>query len=435
MLYTIKYIEKTDFQEALPFLFASAQKELALEGFIWMTYGENGPCGALGALEKDGILRVSSLYVKPENRNQGVASQLIREAEQLAETIGMTGISFSYACDREKALLLDRFFLKNGYTMPIEGNTMMTFRIADIEKSAFAKLTEKLKPSGQIVPFTAISGQGLENLKTKVESKIPFYMTLFDAAGKPIPELTIAYIHHGSVSAYITITDDNGMLHFDAAYLDNTSETAHLLMLMKQAYETIKAKYPQYQLMSVTGKTDSGMELINKLLQDVPMQYTSEYMAEKEIRQTRFLRNGYGEAVAYFNTLTEWMAQERMVTGLVMIDGQLPYMEIYTEEEKVLFGLYYSLDTMAEERMFIAESIFSVADEIIRHNLVKQVNEEESPYYVIVSEETGNILLRRSYEGVAAGETLDMEKMMQEFILPFQRYAAELIEAHEGTLF
>jgi len=118
-----------------------------------------------------------------------------------------------------------------------------------------------------------------------------------------------------------------------------------------------------------------------------------------------------------------------------MIDGQLPYMEIYTEEEKVLFGLYYSLDMIAEERMFIAESIFSVADEIIRHNLVKQVNEEESPYYVIVSEETWNILLRRSYEGVAAGETLDMEKMMQEFILPFQRYAAELIEAHEGTLF
>ena len=42
MLYTIKYIEKTDFQEALPFLFASAQKELALDGFIWMAYGENG---------------------------------------------------------------------------------------------------------------------------------------------------------------------------------------------------------------------------------------------------------------------------------------------------------------------------------------------------------------------------------------------------------
>lgn len=435
MLYTIKYIEKTDFQEALPFLFASAQKELALDGFIWMAYGEDGPCGALGALEKDGILRVSSLYVKPENRNRGVASQLIREAERLAETIGMTGISFSYACDREKALLLDRFFLKNGYMMPIEGNTMMTFRIADIEKSAFAKLTEKLKPSGQIVPFTAISGQVLENLKVQVEMKIPRYLTLFEAAGKPIPDLSISYVHHNAISAHITITDDNGMLHFDAAYLDNVSETAHLLMLMKQAYETIKAKYPQYQLMSVTGKTDSGMGLINKLLQGMPMQYTSEYLVEKEIRQTRFLQDGYGEAVAYFNTLTEWMVGENMTTGLVMIDGQLPYMEIYTEEEKVLFGLYYSLDTMAEERMFIAESIFSVADEKICHNLVKQVNEEESPYYVIVSEETGNTLLRRSYEGVAAGETLDMEKMMQEFILPFRRCAEELIEVSEGTLF
>ena len=435
MLYTIKYIEKSDFQEAAPFLFSSAQKELMQDGLIWLAYGENGPCGALGALEKEGCLRVSSLYVKAENRNQGIASQMMREAEQLVETIGMKGISFSYACDRESALQLDRFFMKNGYSMPAEGNTMVTFRIADIEGSAFAKLTEKLKPSGQIIPFTAVSGQVLENLKAKVESKIPFYMTLFDAAGKPIPELTIAYIHHVSVSAYITITDDDGMLHFDAAYLDNTSETAHLLMLMKQAYETIKAKYPQYQLMSVTGKTDSGMELINKLLQGMPMQYTSEYLVEKEIRQTRFLQDGYGEAVAYFNTLTEWMVGENMTTGLVMIDGQLPYMEIYTEEEKVLFGLYYSLDTMAEERMFIAESIFFVADEKICHNLVKQVNEEESLYYVIVSEETGNILLRRSYEGVAAGETLDMEKMMQEFILPFRRCAEELIEVSEGTLF
>ena len=435
MLYTIKYIEKTDFQEAVPFLFASAQKELVKDGFIWMAYGEDGPCGALGAQEKDGVLRVSSLYVRPENRKQGVASQMMQEAERMAEIIGMNGISFSYACDRNKALLLDRFFMKNGYTMPVEGNTMVTFRIADIEGSAFAKLTANLKPSGKIVPFTAVTGQVLENLKAQVETKIPRYMTLFEAAGSPIPDLTISYIHHDAISAHITITDQDGVLHFDAAFLDNASETAHMLMLMKQAYDTIKSKYPQYQIMTATGKTESGMDLIDKLLQGVPVEYTSEYMTEKVIQPCQFLPDGYGEAVSYFNTLTEWMAEEQMSTGIVMFEGQLPYMEIYTEEEKVLFGLYYSRDMVSEERTFIAESIFSVADDKKRNVVVKQVNEEESPYYAIVSEATGNILLRRSYEGVSAGETLDMEKMMQEFILPFQRYAEELIEAYKGVLF
>ena len=165
------------------------------------------------------------------------------------------------------------------------------------------------------------------------------------------------------------------------------------------------------------------------------MTFTIEYLVEKEISQIRFLQEGYGEAVAYFNTLTETMTEAGKTTGLVMIDGQLPYMEIYTEEEKVLFGLYYESDSMSEERGFIAESIFSVADEKTRSKLIKQVNEEENSYYALLSEATENVLLRRTYKGVRVGETLDLEEMMKEFILPFGEYTAELLEKHKGVLF
>jgi len=435
MFFTIENIDKNDFQKAVPFLFASACNELVRDGIILMAYDDGIACGALGMLKKDNTMHVSSLFVKEDKRNNGVGSGLVREAEQMADALGMTGITFSYACDRERALLLDSFFIKNGYPMPVEGNTMATLSIEDIEKSAFAQLAKKIKSSDNIIPFTAISGQVLENLKAKVETRIPRYMTLFEAAGKPIPDLTTAYVNHGSVSAYITITDTNGVLHFDAAYLDDTSETVHLLMLLKKAYETIRTKYTQYQLMTVTGKTESGTNLMDKLLQGVPMQYTSMYTAGKRLVSASFTPTGYGEAVAFFNSITEAMTEEKIATGLVMIDGQMPYMEVYTEDEKTLLGLYYSKGNISELSIFTAESIFSVKDKWIRNKLIDEINAEEGPCYALVSNETGDILLRNDYEIFTDDENIDIEKIVQEFILPFRKYAQDVIKNYEGTLY
>ena len=435
MFCTIKNIDKNDFQEAIPFLFSSATDELVKDGIILMAYDNDIPCGALGMLKKENTMHVISLFVQEEKRGCGIGSELVSEAENIAEANDMTGITFSYACDRQKALVMDEFFAKNGYPMPVEGNTMATMRIADLEKSAFVELTKNIKSSSNnIYPFTAIKGQLGENLKAKVEEKIPRYLTFLEIAGKPIPDLTTAYVNHGDVTSYVNITDTDGVLHIDAVYLDDSSEVMHLLMMLKQAYETIKTKYTQYETLTVTGKTDSGVGLIEKLLQGVPMERKAMYTAGKRLASKSFMLNGYGEAVAFFNSFTDAMTEEKIATGLVMIEGQIPYMEVYTADEKVLFGLYYSQDNISEEREFIAESIFSVKDEETRSKLIDMVNEEDSPYYALMSEEDGYVLLRREYEIIIDDEDFGIEKIMQEFILPFRGYVQDIVEKYEGTL-
>lgn len=422
---TIKLAEAADFEAAAALLFPSARKPLAEGGILLLAaQGAEAPCGALGALEKEDMLEVCSLYVKEGARHAGIGAALVQRAEEEAKNQGFSQIAFSYGCTAEQALQLDGFFLKNGYPLPLCGDTMFTIALADLQKSTFMKLMQHAKPSSHIL--------SLRNLKKSQLAVLPPYLAPDAATGVLLPDLCLGYLHREQLTALILFTDTNGILHLNSAYLAEKAFAPHLMSLLKQALEIVEKNYPHFQTLTVTGGTQNGYELIQKLLEGAPVTRTALYTAIKEFppMQIDFMPPDFSAAMVRFQTYAELLAGQGIGSELVMPNGGMPYLELPWAKES--FGLYYDISNKDEEMNFaiLAEYCFPPLPESLRDEIFGEIQAKGAPYYALLSDAGSDILFRARFEEGADGAGFDAERGIREFILPFRDYLDELMRKY-----
>lgn len=423
---TIKLAEAADFEAAAALLFPSAREPLAKGGIVLLAYRPEGaePCGALGALAKEGILEVCSLYVKEEMRHAGIGAALVRQAEAEAKNAGFSQIAFSYGCTAEQALQLDGFFLKNGYPLPLCGDTMFTVALAELKESAFMKLIRHAKPSSHIIP--------LRHLKKEQLAALPPFLAPNAAAGVLLDELCLGYLWQGRLTALVLFADTDGVLHLNSAYLAEKAFAPHLMSLLKQALDTIEQKYAHFQSLTVTGGTQNGYELIQKLLEGAPVARTMLYMTSKGFSpmQSDFMPPDFSAAMVRFQSYAELLAEQGIGSELVLPNGGMPYLELPCAEE--IFGLYYDISDEAEEMDFaiLAEYCFPPLEESLRDEILGEIREKGAPYYALLSDAGGDILFRARFEEGADSVGFDAEGGIREFILPFRNYLDGLMQKY-----
>lgn len=418
---TIRLAEERDLRPAAALLFPSAATTLMKEGRIWLAYLGTSLCGALGALEKEDTLYVSSLFVAQEARRMGVGSALVREAEDWAKSQDFFAIEFAYHCTSEDVLQMDAFFEKNGYPLPLAGNVMFTVSLADLQKSSLSTLLAAAKPSPHIVPLWQIE----KHLLTKV----PAFLRLDEAAGKPLPELCLAYVHRNRLTAMIILTDTDGILHLNSVYLAEKIYAAHLMSLLRQAMDTLREQYPYFQTITVTGGTKSGYALMEKLLADVPLERCTVYRAKKELDdlQPDFMPIQHAAALVRLESFAEKLAQCGVGSALSLMDGAPPYLEAYFEEDT--FTLAYAI-TEENELFFTLwiEYAFPPLEHTQRDRILAQLTAENTPYFGLLSE-TGNLLMRGSLAEGRDADGFDVEQSIHTLILPFRAYLQNLTRA------
>lgn len=421
---TIKLAEAADFEAAAALLFPSAREPLSKGGILLLAEQGEAPCGALGALEKEDLLEVCSLYVKEEARHAGIGAALLRQAEEEAKNRGFSQIAFSYSCTAEQALQLDSFFLKNGYPLPLRGDTMFTVALAELQESAFMKLIRHAKPSPHIL--------SLRNLKKSQLAMLPPYLAPDAAAGVLLPDLCLGYLYRERLTALLLFTDTNGILHLNSAYLAEKAFAPHLMSLLKQALESIEKKYPHFQMLTITGGSQNGYELIQKLLAGAPTTRTALYTAIKEFPplQMDFMPFDFSAAMVRFQDYAALLAEQGIGSELVMPNGGMPYLELPCAEE--IFGLYYDISDKDGEMQFalLAEYCFPPLEETLRDEILAEIQAKGAPYFALLSDAGGDILFRARFEEGADSDGFAPESGIREFILPFRDDLQELMQKY-----
>lgn len=418
---TIKQIEPEQIQIAAPFLFPPAREMLAKDGIILLASDANTPCGALGAVLQEDTLHVCSLFVIADYRRKGIASALLEKAEALAAQEELPGISLSYACTAEQTAELNVFFAKNGYPMPIPSNIRFTVSIADLEKSTFAKVMQSAKPSSHIHPLRSIDKALLANL--------PDYVIPRADAGRPLHDLCLAYVQKNTLTALLIITDTDGVLHLHSAYLPEDTYAAHLMPLLKRAFDTVQEKYPHYQTLTLTATGEQGYTLIQKLLAGAPFSQSAVYHTIKTISPLPMgaLPLRFTAALARFQSFAAALAQRGISSELLMLGSAPPHLEFSSDAAEEPIGLHYEIDGFDTFTDFtlLAEYAFPPLAEPLQNKILEKVNAETEPYYGILSED-GNILFRGSFSEGGDAQGFDVEKSIDAFVLPFQSYVKEL---------
>ncbi len=432
----IKEIGSSGLQGAAPFLFASAREELSKNGRVFLAYEDGKPCGALGAVSAGSLLRVVSLFVEEGSRKKGAGSALIRQAEAAAEDAGFQSIGFAYSVPAEQADGLAEFFQRNGYPYPEAGEPLYTVALQELKDTVLAELLQKVTVTKNVCRLRSLSQKASDDLQRRIGTEIPAFLQPERSAGKALPDLCLAYVKKGRVTSFLTMSDTAGELHLDGIYLMDIFCTRHLLTLLKQALETVREKYPQYQTLTMTGATERGSDLIEGLLEGAEAEKKERYLTAKSLDKAAMpvLHQDFGAAMARFQSLAERLAERDLTPALWVTEGALPYLELPFGGSEEGLGLYYDIEGKERYENFtlIGEVVFSGAEEAVSRAL-KEIDAEEAPYYGILSEK-GELLLRGVWEEGNEEKGFDGDTLAEAFVLPFLAYAEQLMQKNGLTI-
>lgn len=404
---TIKIEQTSHFSEAAPWLFAGI--DFDGNDLILLAKRDEQTCGALGAKKEADRLLVCSLFIEADYRRNGIGTALVDAAEEWAEEKNLATIAFDYACPLEQTAGLGSFFMRNGYPLPLSGNTLFTVSLSQLEKSAAAAVLQAVKPSQNIYP--------LRSLARKLFAQVPDFLLPEAAAGRPLPDLCLAYVSQGRLTAMLVMAEVEGGLHLHSAYLAEHIHAAHLMALLKQAWDTVRKNYPQYETMTVTGATESGYALIEKLLTGAEVSRRIAYHTEKALFPMDFMSPEYAAAIAHLQTIADILAMRGMTSALVMTGR--PYLELEADEKP--FGLYVD----AAEFTLLAEYTFPPMEKAAQTALLEKCNAPNEPFTAFLSEK-GNLFLRGSFAIGDEAVSIEAEKSIDAFILPFCAYLKTL---------
>lgn len=324
-----KILPDPDFEAARPFLFASQQDILRRDGLVWLVSGDGAPCGALGAAPQGEALSVLSLFVDEPFRRRGAAAALLDAAEAAARSRGLPVLTAQFACAAEEAEPLHRFFVRRGFSILPEGDTLLLVSMASLEKSRLASLPDPSPAqAARIAALRDLSPSACADYQSRLGHGIPESLSPRNLPGRALPGLCLACEDGGRVRALLPVSDAGGRLHLGGLYLESPDDGPALIALLKTLLRTARARYPQYETLSAVAG-GAGGALLERLLEGAAVTRRTAYGAVRPVRPERPpMPPGFGGAMVWLNTLSAALSARDVPFRLVMAEGAMPYLEL-----------------------------------------------------------------------------------------------------------
>ena len=180
------------------------QARLEPERFLGLgaAFGQYALAAAAVSFDREtpGQVLADSLFVDPEVRGQGIATQLLRLAAAVAAEAGAHTLKLSYILAGPELTAMDRVARKMGgdpaYVRPVYTMDSAQFRDSALLGRAF---TAKYRPPESVVPFTDLTREQIEALYADPE--VPWYVHPRNRT-RMRPELSLAFLQEGRVAGF-----------------------------------------------------------------------------------------------------------------------------------------------------------------------------------------------------------------------------------------
>lgn len=421
--------------QAAPLLFRSQQAALQQNGMVFAAFCGDVICGAAGAIIDNGVLKLLSLFVAEPYRRLGVATALLQEVESTARAVGAQQISVTYSCTPQQAEGIHRLFLRHGYLLPEEGETLFRLPIANLESSYFATLPAlSAQTLAHIMPIRSLPAQAASAYVQMCQSEEFSFLSMQNVPGKVLPPLCLAYVQNNQICALLTVCEADGCLHISGAYVAQAAWGKALVALLQTAFRTMREKYPQYDTLTVTAANRSGQQLIERLLAGAEPTRHTAYQTGKLVQPDAMIfPAGFGGVMARFNTLTQELAERGVASRLVMAQGALPYLELDVAEGGHCATLYYQAQGGEAYEGFrlsaVVEFLIGDRDSAQQEALCARMGETGAAGAFVPEAQPDCI---RLCNVLLEAPAFDYPKVIDEFILPFLAQAARCAALVDG---
>lgn len=337
-------------------------------------------CGALLFLQDlQGALHIVSIYVREAFRGQGVASLLLQKVIQCARKRGIGQVALTYEASGDE-MERHRFVMTHGFGMPRAEACIMTVSLAGLADSALAGLSEvSEKAKSNIEKLCDLPIEAKKDFKRRLGEEIPAALGMTQAPGTLLQQLCLAFVYGDQVIAFVVFCEVEGQLHLHAAYVKDKSCAKALICLLQQVRTVVERDYPQYQTLTITAVTPKSRRLAERLLEGAPLTRRMVYTAYQPVCRTEFtlVPEGFGAALARFNTLTDLLQSRQIESEIYVIPGGMPQMVIPIPDKA---------GAVTRIRLVYERSGFGAADEFVLHAEAETSSDEQPQERVVETE-------------------------------------------------
>ncbi|MBM6924836.1 GNAT family N-acetyltransferase [Pseudoflavonifractor phocaeensis] len=161
--------------------------------------GDLRACAAVAGRAEGEGLTLSSLYVDPQIRRQGVGSALL---EALLAQTGPRRTEASWFLPEEEGQTLAAFLAARGFRAETDETPICRLDMAMLRRvpSVRRAFSPAFRPDGNIVPFDRLTPEELADLEA--DPSIDPRLRPGQAAGRLTPQLSFCYRYRGRIAAY-----------------------------------------------------------------------------------------------------------------------------------------------------------------------------------------------------------------------------------------
>lgn len=428
---SVRLLGEAERRQAAPFLFRSHQAELLKNGLVLAAYCDGEICGAAGAsADADGI-QLQSLFVAQPFRRRGAARALLDALERTAQDTGLRRIAVSYSCLPQQAAAIHALFLRSGYLLPEQRETLYRLPLRSLQDSYFATLPLLTNArQAHILPVRHLPAQAAEEYRRYITTDELAYLSPQNAPGKVLPPLCLAYVQDQHIRALLTVCEADGCLHISGAYIEQAVWGRALVALLQTALGTAQTKYPQYETLTVTAATPAGERLIEQLLAGAaPTRYTVYHTAKPLPPSSLPAPPGFDGVLVRCNTLTEALAARDIGSRLVIEDGELPWLELDITKDGYYAELHYDVQDANTYEDFRLSALAAFPTEGLdtaqQEALCARMNQTGDAEALPLETQPPCICL---YEEIVEKSEWDSDAAIDGFILPYLEQAARCVQ-------
>ena len=199
-------------------------------GALWGRFA----CGAAAVRCSEDTAELTSLFVDPKVRGQGIGGMLLDQAAAQAAAQGCETLTARYLLAGEELAAMDRLVRRRGKVFPEEsppvyGMDSRRFREHPLLGAAFRA---RFRPVPAVVPFFRLDEEQLEALEARED--IPSFLRPSVCRTRMEPALSVAWVADGAIAGYL-LAGETGRRTFSltAAWQERPS-TAFLHLLRAQ---------------------------------------------------------------------------------------------------------------------------------------------------------------------------------------------------------
>jgi len=222
-----------------PYLLSDTVSRLETDGGPLLALGAVSGRSALGAAAArlDGAMaELTDLFVDAQARRMGVGGVLLDGLLDRLEEEGAAFVSAGYILRGEELDAMDALLTSRGFAPPAVRSQVFTTRIGQYKGDRLlgSAFTSRYRTPKGIVPFSELSPAVLAELEE--DRSIPFELSWAAVKDRAQPELSVAFLRDGRVSAYLLGRDsaDGGCVLLAAYRRENGSPAAFLPLLREQ---------------------------------------------------------------------------------------------------------------------------------------------------------------------------------------------------------